>query len=226
MAFSVPTHFSDEELALLNASEGKRLKSAYHIYWKNVANPDEVISVLDWLQLQFQDGDKITFHAGPESSGLSLVDFEYRIERLKVELQFNEQVMLEEQEVSQSRTWMPAIGRNLTTIDIRKDSYGNGRNNSIKLHFGGHVIEVRIGQEGLLISMPAMVDEELWAVQNMEDDDDDDWQNGDGENDEDEEDWGIWEGDEDEEGSAYGEEAEEGEESFGEDEYRSGSYDD
>lgn len=146
-----PLHFSDEELMVLHSKEGKRLASVDYIIWQNQSAKGDGYQALDWVELQFEDGDRIAFTAGEESDGLRIAPLDFPAEQLKIQQQFSGQVILEREPVSNGKVWNKAIGTPLSAVGLLEGPDGNIQNNQLQLDFNGIKIRFELHEEGMLV---------------------------------------------------------------------------
>ena len=146
-----PNSFSDEELFFLNSKEGKRLTKVDYIIWQNLTAKGDGYQALDWVELTFDDGDKLALTAGEESDGLRIAELNFGLEQTKVQQQFDGQVKLERENVSSGSVWKRAMGNQLTSVGLLEGPDERIQNNQLQLDFDGARIRFELNQEGMIV---------------------------------------------------------------------------
>ena len=146
-----PLNFTDEELFHLNSKEGKRLAAVDYIIWQNMTAKGDGYQALDWVELQFDDGDRIAFTAGEESDGLRITELNFALEQTKVQQQFAGQVSLVRESVSNGQVWKRAIGNRLTSVGLLEGPDEKIQNNQLQLDFEGIRIRFELNEEGMIV---------------------------------------------------------------------------
>ncbi len=146
-----PLHFTDDELFRLNELEGKVLSRATYVIWKNLTQKGDDFQALDWVKLDFEDGDQVVFTAGEESDGLRVTALDLGLEQTRIQQQFGGQVALEETDVSTGSVWGSAIGKKLTSVGLLEGPDKKVQNNQLQLDFEGKVIRFELNAEGMVV---------------------------------------------------------------------------
>lgn len=146
-----PHTFSEDELYALNSREGKRLTRVDYIIWQNLTTKGDGYQALDWVELTFEDGDKMALTAGEESDGLKLRELNFGLEQTRVQQQFNGQVKLERENVSTGSVWKRTIGNRLTSVGLLEGPDERIQNNQLQLDFEGVRIRFELNEEGMIV---------------------------------------------------------------------------
>ncbi|MEO0896911.1 MAG: hypothetical protein AAFY71_10965 [Bacteroidota bacterium] len=146
----IPSYFNSEELNSLKAVEGVRLEKVLYTIWRNIAKKDAIYEALDWISLQFEDGQIIHLTTNEQQNGMTLGDLNFSLEQTKVIQQFNGQVELKQVDMSLSPIWKDVLGRPLDSVGLSSPLDGFFQSNVIQLAFSGKNIEISLGEEGLL----------------------------------------------------------------------------
>ncbi|MEM7369404.1 MAG: hypothetical protein AAF587_12450 [Bacteroidota bacterium] len=147
----MPTYFNQEELAALQALEGKHLAQVFYTIWRNISKPEEPYEALDCLELRFADGDDIAFTRAEEGQGIQIEDYHFALEQTKVVQQFRGQVELERIDMSQSPVWQACIGLPVTAIGLEHHGPKLHPSHVIQIEFGRQTQEIALGEEGLIV---------------------------------------------------------------------------
>ena len=149
--FHIPHYFSPEELAQLQAAEGGMLHRVLYTIWRNVANPEEPVEVLEWVELDLGERPGLTFTTSPEAEGLELRPLDFTAEQVQVKAQFGGQVQLERVDMSTAPPWAGLMGMPLRSVGLNSPLDGHFENSQVQLNFGSGTVEVAQNVEGILV---------------------------------------------------------------------------
>ena len=149
--FHIPHYFSPEELAQLQAAEGGLLHRVLYTIWRNLANPDGPMEVLEWVELDLGERPGLTFTTSPEGEGLVLRPLDFGAEKAQVEAQFGGQVQLDRVDMSSAPPWAQLMGMPLGSVALSSPLDGHFENSQVQLNFGSATVELAQNVEGLLV---------------------------------------------------------------------------
>ena len=76
-------HFTDHQLKLLTAAEGKTLKKVIVYFWVNRFNPDAHVDLIDNVELVFTDDSTLVITCDEAAAAINVIDdFNFEAERL------------------------------------------------------------------------------------------------------------------------------------------------
>jgi hypothetical protein len=136
------------ELLRLKEIEYKQISGVFYHLWINRATPSEILEIIDWIELLFDDGSHIYFTGGEESDAIRVRE-EAPVrnpERLK---EFGGKILFETREVTGSDVWLDAIGKPIIGIELPSDDRKKYLSNAMLFDFGDHKVEIRLIEEGL-----------------------------------------------------------------------------
>jgi hypothetical protein len=141
------SYFSAGELYAIAALVNEKIKKVTYHYWVNKAS-QEVFEVLDWISLDFESGNTITFTGGLDSDGIKIVAPDFEQERLRLEEEFGGKVSIEARNASGNKVWKETIGKEITPSVIKMDE--KVMSDSLGLKFNGaDDLVIFLGLEGL-----------------------------------------------------------------------------
>ncbi len=144
-------YFTNEALAKFVSVQGKQVSKIICHLWQNNNNPSESIEIIDNVQLQFFDNQKITISCNENGDGLDVI--EYNFEEAKKNLQdvFNGKIKLFAVDASNTKMWQDVITKNLDLVKVTKqETYYKA--DSIVLQFENEMREISISPlDGLII---------------------------------------------------------------------------
>ncbi|RMG72957.1 MAG: hypothetical protein D6722_04460 [Bacteroidetes bacterium] len=147
----IPSYFTEEELRRLRGLEQRLLARVWYVIWRNVAKPEAPYEVLEWISLQFADGERLDLRRSEsETGGIELDGLNLGLEQTKVLQQFRGQVELERVDMSPSPVWDSVMGKPVTAVGLEQLDRDHFRNHVLHLEFGEEVVEIALNQEGLL----------------------------------------------------------------------------
>jgi hypothetical protein len=141
------SYFSAGELYAIAALVNEKIEKVTYYYWINKAS-NEVFEVLDWIRLDFESGNTITFTGGLDSDGIKIVAPDFEQERLRLEEEFSGKVSIESRDASGYKIWKESIGKEITPSVIKIGE--NVMSDSLGLKFNGtDALVIFLGLEGL-----------------------------------------------------------------------------
>ncbi|WNJ19395.1 hypothetical protein [Pontibacter sp. G13] len=144
-------YFSPEDLSTLRSFQGSTLLRVNYVIWRNIAKPHDIMEVLEWIDLQFAEGGRLSITAGEESLGLELEDLNFGLEQTKVLQQFRGQVELEMIDMTDSPTWAGLAGQQLVAIGLMAHDRNQHPNKMIQFEFEDSMVDLAVQDEGLLV---------------------------------------------------------------------------
>ncbi|MEO1451667.1 MAG: hypothetical protein AAFV07_19215 [Bacteroidota bacterium] len=148
---ALPTYFGEEELKALRALEGQHILRVFYTIWRNNADKGGGFESLDWVEIQFESGHKITFHADEEEKGIEITPLNFGLEQTRIQQQFRGQVSLERVDMSQSPVWESLIGAPITAIGLLHMDKRQHPNHVFQLELGETSLEFTREEAGLLV---------------------------------------------------------------------------
>jgi hypothetical protein len=96
-----------EELALITYFNTKsKVKSVYYYFWINTSNPHEHYSLIDGIELVFDDNEMLFFKINEDDSGINVSSkFDFDSYKKNLEKQFNNTIIYKKTDVSTLKLW-------------------------------------------------------------------------------------------------------------------------
>lgn len=147
---SVP-FFTNEALARFVSAQGKVVAKVICHLWQNINNPTEPVEIIDNVELQFQDGQKLTISCNEAGDGLDAINFNYLEAKEELNAVFGGKIKLFAVDASQTKMWADVIGRQLIEVKlVKQDDYYKA--DALALNFGEEKREIAISPlDGLII---------------------------------------------------------------------------
>jgi hypothetical protein len=145
------TYFNDEALAKFVAAQGRTVEKVVCHLWQNTINKDAPVEIIDNLELQFTDQQKLTISCNDSGEALDVIHFDYRQAALQLEKEFDGKIRLYAVNASTTKMWSDVIGLKLESVRIIKEG-DYQKAGSILLVFGKEKRIVSISPlDGLII---------------------------------------------------------------------------
>jgi len=88
-------HFTDHQLKLLTAMEGKTLKKVVIYFWVNRLNPDAQVDLIDNVELVFTDDSSFVITCNEDSTGIEVIsDFNFGEEKTQLKQEFGDRIKM------------------------------------------------------------------------------------------------------------------------------------
>lgn len=145
-------HFTDHQLKLLTAAEGKTLKKVIIYFWVNRFKPDAQIDLIDNVELLFNDDTSLVITCDDESNGISVLnDFNFEEEKANLKLEFGDKIKIIPIDASTTKMWTDVIGETIEDIKLSKEDE-QFLNDALVISFGAEKRSIGISpSDGLII---------------------------------------------------------------------------
>ncbi|MFN8438163.1 MAG: hypothetical protein U0V72_11060 [Cytophagales bacterium] len=125
-------YFSAEEVIELDKIQNKNISQVIAHYWVNITDENNPIKVLDTLEINFNDGEKLGL-TGRTDECIKLCKTDIDKDREEIINQFHGKIVIQTADLTQTDDWKNA--QNLAYISLRKDSNGQYLNDALLLCF-------------------------------------------------------------------------------------------
>ena len=131
--------------------QGKIIEKIVCHLWQNSINKNEIMELIDNLEINFTDKQKLTISSNAEGDALDVIDFNYGETSLALEKEFEGKIKLFAVNASDTKMWKDIKGKKLQSVQISKHN-GFYSADSILLDFGDEKRIVTINpMDGLII---------------------------------------------------------------------------
>lgn len=145
-------HFTDQQLALLSAIEGKTLSKIICYFWVNKFNPKESVELIDNVELVFNDASSLVITCNEESNGIDVLDdFNFEEEKDQIKAEFGDKIRIIPIDASTTKMWADVIGETIEAVQLSRDG-DQYLNDALILSFGAEKRTIGISpSDGLII---------------------------------------------------------------------------
>lgn len=148
---AIPTYFGEEEIKALRSLEGQRILRVFYTIWRNNSTKGGGFESLDWVELKFENGHEITFHADEDAAGIEITPLNLGLEQTRVQQQFKGQVSLERVDMTDSPVWQALIGASISAIGLVHMDKRQHPNHVFHLEIDKQSLEFSRGDAGLIV---------------------------------------------------------------------------
>lgn len=148
---ALPTYFGEDEIKALRALEGEQILRVFYTIWRNNSDKGDGFESLDWVELKFESGHSITFHADEEQQGIEIAPLNFGLEQTRIQQQFRGQVSLERVDMTMSPVWESLIGAPITAIGLLHMDKRQHPNHVFHLELGAKSLEFAREESGLIV---------------------------------------------------------------------------
>jgi hypothetical protein len=144
-------YFSNEALARFVAAQNRTVEKIVCHLWQNKIQAGTTVELIDNLELNFTDKQKLTIGCNPEGDGLDAFEFDYQKSSKEIETEFDGKIKLFAVNASATKMWEDVIGKTLLAVRVSK-SNENYKADAVILDFGEEKREITISPlDGLVI---------------------------------------------------------------------------
>jgi hypothetical protein len=146
------SHFTDQQLKLLTAAEGKTLKKVIVYFWVNRFNPDAHVDLIDNVELVFTDDTTLVITCDEEAAAISVIDdFNFEAEKAHLKLEFGDKIKMIPIDASTTKMWADVIGESIEAFELSKEDE-QFLNDALIINFGIEKRSIGISpNDGLII---------------------------------------------------------------------------
>ena len=116
-------YYNPEHLKLLKSAEGKILSNVLYHFWVNKANPQDIFSFVEYIELQFTDDSKLILQKAEEISEMILplatLDIELLNHNLHVE--FKGSLQYQTRNASKTIAWQNLINDKIDDVLVEEE---------------------------------------------------------------------------------------------------------
>lgn len=116
-------YYNAEHLKLLKSAEGKVLNKVLYHFWVNKANPQDIFSFVEYMELYFNDDSKLILQKAEEISEMILplatLDIELLNHNLQVE--FSGSLQYQTRDASNSKAWQNLINDTIDDVLVEEE---------------------------------------------------------------------------------------------------------
>ncbi|MBA3681406.1 MAG: hypothetical protein H0W73_09610 [Bacteroidetes bacterium] len=147
----IKTYFTTEALARFASAQGKTVEKVVCHLWQNKSNPGETVEVIDNVELQFTDKQKLTIGCNADGDGLDALEYNYKNAAIALEKEFEGKIRVYAIDASSTKMWTEVIGKTLKLVKIEKEN-GQYKANALLLDFETEKREIEINPlDGIII---------------------------------------------------------------------------
>jgi hypothetical protein len=143
-------YYNTDHLKLLKSAEGKILNKVLYHFWVNKANPQDIFSFVEYIELQFTDNAKLILQKAEEISEMILplesVDIALLNHNLQVE--FSGSLQYQTRDASNTLAWQKLINYAIDDVLIEEDE-GLFIAEAIIIGTHKHQVIIRLENDGL-----------------------------------------------------------------------------
>ncbi len=144
-------YFSTEALARFASAQGKTVEKIICHLWQNSTNKNEVMELIDNLEINFTDKQKLVISSNEAGDALDAIEFNYKETAEALEKEFEGKIRLFAVDASATKMWEDVIGKKLLSVQITKEE-GFYVTDSLLLNFGDEKRTVSINpMDGIII---------------------------------------------------------------------------
>jgi hypothetical protein len=146
------SHFTDHQLKLLSAAEGKTLKKVVIYFWVNRFNPDAQVDLIDNVELVFTDDTTLVITCDDEVAAINIInDFNFEEEKAQLKLEFGDKIKMIPIDASTTKMWTDVIGETIEAFELSREDE-QFLNDALIISFGIEKRSIGISpNDGLII---------------------------------------------------------------------------
>ncbi|MBP8033128.1 MAG: hypothetical protein KAZ71_00955 [Bacteroidia bacterium] len=146
------SHFTDHQLKLLTAAEGKTLKKVVVYFWVNRFNPDAHIDLIDNVELVFTDDTNLVITSTEDGTGIdTLENFNFEEEKTHLKQEFGDKIKMIPIDASTTKMWTDVIGETIEAFELSREDE-QFLNDALIINFGIEKRSIGISpNDGLII---------------------------------------------------------------------------
>jgi hypothetical protein len=145
------TYFTNEALARFVVAQGKTVEKVVCHLWQNTIQENATVEIIDNVELQFQDGERLTISCNAEGTGLDAVKFDYKATAFALHDEFKGRIKLFAVNASTTTMWENVIGKKLNKVRVTREGEFY-KADSVILEFEDELREISIAPlDGLII---------------------------------------------------------------------------
>lgn len=148
---AIKTYFSNQALAKFAMAQGKTVEKIVCHLWQNKSNPAETVEVIDNVELNFTDKQKLTIGCNADGDGLDAIEYDYKVAAVALEKEFQGKIRVYAIDASNTKMWKDVVGKTLKLVKIEKEN-GQYRSNAVLLDFDSEKREIEVNPlDGIII---------------------------------------------------------------------------
>ena len=146
------SHFTDHQLKLLTAAEGKTLKKVIVYFWVNRFNPDAHVDLIDNVELVFTDDTSLVITSTEDGTGIdTLENFNFEEEKAQLKQEFGDKIKMIPIDASTTKMWTDVIGETIEAFELSREDE-QFLNDALIISFGIEKRSIGISpNDGLII---------------------------------------------------------------------------
>ena len=145
-------HFTDHQLKLLTAVEGKSLKKVMIYFWVNRFNPDAQVDLIDNVELVFNDDTTLVITCNDENAAIDIInDFNFEEEKAQLKAEFGDKIKMIPIDASTTKMWVDVVGETIEAFELSREDE-QFMNDALIINFGKEKRSIGISpNDGLII---------------------------------------------------------------------------
>jgi hypothetical protein len=146
------SHFTDHQLKLLTAAEGKILKKVVVYFWVNRFNPDAHVDLIDNVELVFTDDTSLVITSTEDGTGIdTLENFNFEEEKVHLKQEFGDKIKMIPIDASTTKMWADVVGETIEAFELSREDE-QFLNDALIINFGIEKRSIGISpNDGLII---------------------------------------------------------------------------
>ncbi len=146
------SHFTDNQLKLITAAEGKTLKKVMIYFWVNRFNPNEQVELIDNVELIFTDDTNLVITSNEENAGIDVIsDFNFEEEKAGLKQEFGDKIKIIPIDASATKMWTDVIGETIEAFELSREDE-QFLNDALIINFGTEKRSIGLSPaDGLII---------------------------------------------------------------------------
>ena len=146
------SHFTDHQLKLLTAAEGKTLKKVIVYFWVNRFNPDAHVDLIDNVELVFTDDSTLVITCDEAAAAINVIDdFNFEAEKVQLKQEFGDKIKMIPIDASTTKMWADVIGQTIEAFELSREDE-QFLNDALIINFGSEKRSIGISpNDGLII---------------------------------------------------------------------------
>jgi len=116
-------YYNAEHLKLLKSAEGKTLIKVYYHFWVNKANPLDIFSFVEYMELQFSDESKLILQKAEEISEmiLPIPNLDINLLNHQLQVEFNGSLQYQTRDASNTNAWKSMINQVIDDVLVEEE---------------------------------------------------------------------------------------------------------
>jgi hypothetical protein len=116
-------YYNTEHLQLLKSAEGKILESVLYHFWVNKANPQDIFSFLEYIELSFKDKTNLILQKSEDISEmiLPLTRIDLALLNHQLQIEFKGSLLYQTRDASKLNAWKHLINQLIDDVLIEED---------------------------------------------------------------------------------------------------------